>query len=349
LNIGLEDAAKHADITSDELKAVEEGTEYLSLTQLRKLAKYYKRPFALFYLKNPPELPKNPKDYRTKSGLLSKDILLSIRRARKVQTYIKEFSDDYAKPKFWEQRHSPTGAGELAREWLGITHDEQVDSKSPSDFLKLVGSKLLDKNIHLLQHSFPAEDAKAYCIADEPQVIVVSTNDKSMGSRIFSVFHELGHLADGQSGICSINMDAQIDRERFCDRFAAEMLMPKELVKSLASNLSGELLIKDENLDSIAKGVKSSKTALLIRFVELGLITEPQRRKKQHELSLRSFPQSSGRSTRTSTVVKENGTLLPGLVIHEYLNGTIPAADTARILNMNQAYIEEVGSRLGFE
>src|ERR1700726_2905498 len=81
LNIDVERAAKRAEVSEDVLRAFENGTQSPTLSQLRELAGLYKRPVAMFFLSAPPPAVKGPRDYRAKSEELSRETLLSIRRA----------------------------------------------------------------------------------------------------------------------------------------------------------------------------------------------------------------------------------------------------------------------------
>jgi len=65
---------------------------------------------------------------------------------------------------------------------------EQLESKTSVDFLRIAASRLEQRGIQVLLHSFPREDAKAYSFADAPPIVVISTNDSVVGSRLFHCF-----------------------------------------------------------------------------------------------------------------------------------------------------------------
>ena len=136
------------------------------------------------------------------------------------------------------------------------------------------------------------------------------------------------------------------EQERFCDLFAAEALMPERLVRRLAGTMTGTELA--DAVDDLAGQLKSSKSALLIRFEELDLITKQQLRSKLRELSQRTPAAGGGRTTRTAAVLKGSGPLLAQLVFRAYTREQLGPIEAARILNINQAYLQEVGSTLGY-
>lgn len=346
LNIEPDRAAKRAGVTEAVLKAVEDGTQAATLAQLRALAELYKRPVAVFFLPQPPRKVRLPHDYRSGAHELTRETLLSIRRARNVQEGIRLLSSETPAPQYWPRAAGAKADADAARRWLGISDLDQLESKTSLDFLRIAASRLEQRGIQVLLHSFPREDAKAYSFADAPPIVVISTNDSVVGSRLFSLFHELRHLSRGDSGLCVTLEDTPHAKERACDEFAAQVLMPEELVRKLTYGRRGEVLA--DAVDQIADQLKCSKSALLIRFEELGLINAEQRRSKMRELSLRSMPTGGGRSSRTSVVVKSSGPLLTELVFRAYSRDQLGAVEAARLLNTSPANLHEVGATLGY-
>jgi Zn-dependent peptidase ImmA (M78 family) len=272
--------------------------------------------------------------------------LLSVRRARAVQRFTGELSSPQV-PDFWPHDNNPENSAIAARRWLGLTDDEQTAGREPRDLFNLLIHKLDNQGIEVLVHRFPRDDAKAYCLAEPQQIIVISANDPTVGSRNFSLMHELCHLSRGVSGLC-ITQDIQtsIGEERTCDKFAANLLMPETLIRSVVGGLRGVELT--DSIDALAERVKCSKEALLIRFKELNLISGEELQDKLRELRQRTLPRGRGSSSRTSNLIKDCGLALPNLVFSAYRNEIVGPYEAAKILNINQARLDEVGSRLGY-
>jgi Zn-dependent peptidase ImmA (M78 family)/DNA-binding XRE family transcriptional regulator len=346
LNLGIDVASKALDVKEDVLVAIESGESHPSLSMLRKMADKYKRPIATFFLPSPPPAVIPPRDFRTRTGPLSAQILLAIRRARNLQRNLKQLGMD-GNVEFWARNDRPIVAAELARTWIGITHEQQIRARDSSEFFNLVITALDQRAIQVLRLQFPATEAKAFCLGDSPKVIVVTTNDNVVGSRIFSTFHELGHLSLGESSIClTLEEQSTNDIERYCDLFATELLMPTRLISNLVGGLRGAALA--DAVDDLADLVKSSKTALLIKFKQMDLIDEDELQIKLAELRARNPRQQQGRSTRTSIVLKEQGLTLPRLVFGGLKNEVLSPIEASRFLNLNQGNLTEVGSRLGY-
>ena len=75
LNISVEAAAKRLRITEEQYGDLEEGEQHPTLSQLRSLSGFYKRPVAVFFMASPPADTKKPKDYRSHDGSLTKKTL----------------------------------------------------------------------------------------------------------------------------------------------------------------------------------------------------------------------------------------------------------------------------------
>lgn len=345
----LDDAAKKLRIEADKYMSLEDGTAHPSLRQLKDLAAAYKRPLGVFFLPQPPKRTKRPQDFRAHKGTFNPATLRSIRRARFIQDNYEAVADKDVRSQLWKVSNDPIANANKAREWLGLTDELQTKNRNISAFYRSFIELLGNKNISVLQHSFPKDDAKAYSFAEDPKIIVVSTNDEYIGSRIFSVLHELCHISHGHSGICITNdLENSYVKERACDRFAAELMMPVRLVRPLIEDADPQTLLDDDTLRSIAERLKVSMFALLIRAKELGYIQQRDIDKKLIEW--RETPRRKGGfavvTTRAQKAIKESGAPFTEAVVRAYQSDRISIADASYLLNVNQSYISEVGEKV---
>lgn len=343
----IQAVAERLGIKDAQYTVLENGDDFPTLGQLRKLAEHYKRPLGIFFLPKPPNNLKKPKDFRGNNGDPTPKLLRSIRRARFIQSNLKLFVRP-ENPKMWPPVNVPSSDAGFARTWLGLTDLEQTKNRNVSAFYRHLVALLEQKNISLLQHSFLSEEAKAYSFAENPKIIVVSTNDQYIGSRIFSLVHELCHLSHGQSGICLPNSEnTDYSKERLCDRFAAEFLMPERLVRPLIEGKSKELLLDDDFLRATADTLKTSMYALVIRLREFGAINHNDVNVKKTAWS--KIPRRKtgfATTTRAQKTIKENGHTFTEAVIGAYNNNLITVSDASYYLNINQSYINEVGEKV---
>lgn len=100
--------------------------------------------------------------------------------------------------------------------------------------------------------------------------ILVSDNEP-IERQLFSVYHELGHLLQEQGlvyGCFDGDEGNKKEKERFCNRFAAAMLMPAESFRKLWTGGHTNLILRRFML---AEHYGVSKEAIANRAIDLGL------------------------------------------------------------------------------
>lgn len=100
--------------------------------------------------------------------------------------------------------------------------------------------------------------------------IIILNGADSPAARVFTLFHELAHLANRTSGLCGLNDD--VSEESIANRFAANFLMPDILVRQ---HLNAEAFPDPiDQAEAIATSLKVSLLAAGVRLRSLGLISE---------------------------------------------------------------------------
>lgn len=114
-------------------------------------------------------------------------------------------------------------------------------------------------------------------------IIVVNGDDPPVRQR-FTVAHELGHLQLHAGDKVSIDRDLRVNarandqphnqEEVEANRFAAALLMPEGLVRSVGQEISQRSRLTDESLvGELAKRFDVSREAMKFRLANLGLLT----------------------------------------------------------------------------
>lgn len=303
----IEEVAKQLNVNNDLVKRWENGEKKPTLNQLKKLAQFYKRPLGVFFLPAPPKELSLPKDFRT---LPEETILplkpktrLAIRRARRLQSLTLELKSTLQQEIILKigsvsLSDNPEEVAEQTRAYLGVDilmqfhwTDEKVAFRAWIKALEKLG-------LLVLQMSFPIEDARAFSLTDgELPMIIINTQDHSIKARIFSLFHEFGHILLNRGGICDPNRstwDAPEQHtssegirvvEKFCNHFSGALLVPKaallnhEIVKAMKPSLEWS----DDTLVKIARDFKVSREVILRRLTILGLASLAFYQKKRAE------------------------------------------------------------------
>src|SRR5688572_624716 len=103
--------------------------------------------------------------------------------------------------------------------------------------------------------------------------IAVRESIREFGRRLFTIAHELGHLILPGHEDCGICWSADIEswskslqeREREANLFAAELLMPRQMVSAVIRDADPSLSV----IDSVASHFRTSLTASGYRFADV--------------------------------------------------------------------------------
>jgi Zn-dependent peptidase ImmA (M78 family) len=285
--LSIEEAADLVREPSDVLTAWEGGGLKPSLTQAKALAHVYRRPLAALLLPDVPAEPPIPVDFRrgtvARGRRLTRPILLAIRRARRMQQAAHEVFAPLGLewPEFTPTTElpDPDTFATRYRQLIGVQLSTQLSWTSDYQALGAWRRAMEELNLLVLQTSIPIEDARAFSLSSSgPPVIVLNVADAVL-ARVFSLFHEFGHIALGHEGICDptseLTIATEFEEERFCNRFAGSLLVPtssvlaEPLAKTVAANATPAA-----PLGSLAGRYRVSRQVMWYRLRDVGLISE---------------------------------------------------------------------------
>jgi Zn-dependent peptidase ImmA (M78 family) len=276
-----QDVERDAGISVAQLSAIENGEESASRAVLKKLAKHYAVPVYFFYVDNLDIAKTTLPDFRsphTKIAKLSGSLAASIVRANEIRDIISEGWEYISGPTRGQER-LPALTVELSvsNAALKLRKYFQLISKTPDSFetskayLDWLRARAESSGLITIFETLEENDGRGYCIAHDnkiPFIVINTLNNHGLESRIFTLMHEVVHVALRKSGI-SDPFATRNAIERFCNRVAAETLMPGEEFLVAAKRLSS---IKSINqfVRSIAEAFKVSQQAAALRSEEVG-------------------------------------------------------------------------------
>jgi len=242
---------------------------------LNDIAKELALPAFVFFMAKPPRLHDIIPDFRSKSpapSAKSRETIESIQLAEGVQRAANEGRAVGAQvlPSFKATRNEDIDAFALAaREYFGITAEDQLSSKDAKAFYVVCRKKIEDKGIFVLQDSFPDTDGSGFCLFHPIYpVIVINTKKQTRGRRLFTLAHELAHVLMQKTGISDPFVSAN-QVERACNRFAGSFLVPGAYLSSFFKN---GLPANDPDISDVASAarrLKISQQAAVLRLEEL--------------------------------------------------------------------------------
>lgn len=290
IRLEIDYAAKRLKIDPETLEAWENGTEQPTISQLKKIAKLYKTHISVFYLPEPPIGFQSLIDYRVlpepstineeQTYKLNANIIEAFERREMLIDFYKllEESPPQVTLKVSEEE-DPVQVATKITEFLEFNKEQLQRVNDAYAALKFWKHTVEAKGI-LVCHtsvntylSIELKTVRGFCIAQKPfPVIVLNPKDSPYG-RIFTIIHELVHIALGKSiiqntGFREIENPALNQTEIFCNQVAAEVLVPEnELLKIV------NLQALEKELSGISKHFHVSPETIMRRLLTLDRIS----------------------------------------------------------------------------
>jgi len=247
-----------------------------SLTELKRVATRLHRQVATFLLPAPPATAGVAVKFRHPLGDRDRSLNATerryLRRARRIQDahiwLLREL--DRPEPSIPVEALSaePAKAAAGIRGRLGIPLARQLEWRSASVAFDAWRDAVEGLGVVVLLFPMGEKSCRGFSLWDDlAPVIAINTAWKDE-ARIFTLFHELGHLVTRTSSACDIALastgHAEEPAERWCESFAADVVVPADAVKPVP-------VVADlKALSRLANQYKVSLRAMAIRLIGVG-------------------------------------------------------------------------------
>jgi Zn-dependent peptidase ImmA (M78 family)/transcriptional regulator with XRE-family HTH domain len=268
-----EELGRAAGISASRIAEIEDGTDRPTYVQTRKLAKKLDRPTA-FLLVNPPETADIPTtaDFRGRGDDIPALLAREIKRSEAHRRTLHDLEGSVATPPelapvTWR---TVTRSAESARRALGIQPDS-VPHVAPGNPSFNYWRALLEHAGFIIFQStgIGLDTYRGLSVHHDTLPIILLNGADSAGGKIFTLFHELAHLANRTSGLCLL--EERITDEALCNAFAAEFLMPSAEVENFVRDLH-----HNEEVTKVATRFRVSKLAAAIKLKSMNRLTEEE-------------------------------------------------------------------------
>ncbi len=336
----IDEVAKKLKTTENKIKETEEGLNFFTLTQIKKLADIYHRPLAVFFTDTLPAMPTVP-DYRiNRDKRLTSDVYISERRAYYLAKKLSEITEIKSQIPTFSETLKPEELVSQFKKYLGIDLLKSVKPSELLDYYKqILEEKLL---ISIIELPLKADDVRGFSIFSDVSIIVLNENDNP-SVKLFSLFHEIFHLIKRTSGICSIEIEQREENiETECNLLSAEFLVPLEDLKEEYKKLSR--LDENARISEISKIYGVSKQVIILRLLWSGYITNEKYNqfKKEGVEKLKGKKEKMfGRRNWNKVFHNRVGNLVIKEIKKSYLSGEISYSDVFDVFNMKTKYIEK--------
>ena len=266
--------ARAAGTSEGRIAEFETGDARPTLRQLENIANKLDRTLAFFFT-DPPDESDVPDtaDFRAGNGESIPPLLArEMRRAEQHRDTVLELEGRPEKPTLVgaiNRRNLAARANEM-RDLLGLTEDFAPPRGRDNRVLSFWRG-LLERHGFLTFQATKIELAvfRGLSIHHDVLPIILLNGADSNNGKIFTLFHEVAHLANRTNGMCVLSDD--VNEESIANAFAADFLMPKSQVDRIASSAGGTAL---ERAEAMAETLKVSVLAAGVRLRTLDLISD---------------------------------------------------------------------------
>jgi Zn-dependent peptidase ImmA (M78 family)/transcriptional regulator with XRE-family HTH domain len=299
-----ETASSKVSVTTAKLMEWETGTSQPTIRQAQKLAKAYKRPFALFFLPDIPNDFQPLRDFR-KSGSksLTTSSIFIIREIQQKQAWISSvYTENHQEKLAFVGRFSindnPQDVAKDMLDLLNITPSHYNKENPIKDWIDAAEAKGIFISRTSFIHSrlkLDSEELQGFAIADPHAPFVFVNSEDWNAPQLFTLVHELAHIWIAESGI-SNEVEPHLKQsdnlepvELFCNEVAANALMPKEIILTLDT----ALFQSSKDIFKTARRLGVSTFALLFRALNLNMISlhTYQKLKNQADIEFKEYLQ----------------------------------------------------------
>lgn len=353
------DLADALSIDEDDLLAWVAGEARPTVGQVTALAKVLKRPRALFFLPKAPDRAALPAFFRHPPGaarLVSVNARRWVRQARRLQEAVA-----------WALRNEPPVELPQAvisadpeataldvRHWLGV----EVSARWNSDHAALAAwrSALDGRGVLALNLPIGKGEVRGFASWDErAPLVAVNASRVSAAARVYTIGHELGHLITRTDAACVTDADVApqpgFDVERWCQVFAAALLMPVASVGALAAERRiGQGAATLDDVRALSSRCRVTVYAAALRLRDLGLSDA-----SLYSRTLAAYPPPSDEALSTASADDEEFRSSPLHVLRlreygpralELVLGNLPAVDALSLLRMDVPAVRRLSETL---
>lgn len=278
--------AEEAGLDTGDLQAWLDDKSRPGLTAVRALAQVLKRPVAAFLLPAPPADSDPQVRFRHLPGATERPLTPVERRyirkagrlQRMTESLVKELGDERPTLPPASLDADPVAAATNLRALLGVSVDDQQQWRSASAAFD--GWRAAVERLGVLVLLFPLgeKNCRGFSLASALAPVVAVNTAWNDEARAFTLFHEVGHLMTETASACGVAPPAAVagawdPAERWCERFAAAVLVPEPAVRSLlASRRQGDKVVANfADIRWLAGRMHASLRATTLRLIDLGM------------------------------------------------------------------------------
>ena len=283
-----------------------ERTGQISIAQADKLAAKTYTPLGYLYLTDPPNEPLPIRDFRTRGDDPPKrpsvNLLDTVYQMQRRQAWMRDdLIEGEADPMPFVGAYSLNDShAEIAaamRAALGLKAGWAEETSNWRDALRFLRNRLDEVGVLVVFNGVVGNNTYrklapteflGFALVDEYAPLVFVNSADFIASQMFTLSHEVAHLFVGETGLSVLDRLLPTDNEieRFCNRVAAEFLVPREELQEFWSVAK----VAANPYQAIARKFKVSAIVAARRALDLELIAR--------DTFINSFESNKGQGQR---------------------------------------------------
>jgi len=342
-----------------------DGSAQPSQGEFTRLVDELKRPSALFFAERVPTSSSLPESLRSAPGRyghkLKEEERRWVRRSLRLQkllSYLGSQHNTSVDLPHVPRHESPESAALTVREWLDVRLTDQTAQESGIEAWRFWRERFEDRGLLVFVLQLGPDNIRGFSSWDEVAPVIAVNAAYNPQARIFTAFHELGHLSLRSRAACadlalylrSRQSPKDVEEEHWCEEFAATALLPRKEVLEYVDQV--KLLAVDgfELAKDVADHFNVSIRAAAVRLIRLeiedkelyGLVNEKAR------VWDRSKGLARGPSpNRVRRRVNEYGSPAVKELISGSAQGLLNLRDLRDYLRMDTTEVDEISGLLG--
>jgi Zn-dependent peptidase ImmA (M78 family) len=251
---------------------------------------------------------------------------------------------------------SPSSAAAKARTALDVDTETQASWNTASEAFAHWREAVQDRGVYVFLFRMGKDSIRGFSLWDEHAPIIAVNTWWRVEARTFTLMHEYGHLLTRTSSAC---VEDGVKRkrwnegdpvERWCERFAAAVLIPKTDLFAFLSSRSfwnGKSITSLDDASEIASHFHISLRASVIRLIEEGAATWDLYRSIS-PASDHKIPRRGGRGqTRTELRAVKYGATVAHLLRDAVRRDLMSYDDALSYLNVSEPEFDALTSGRG--
>ena len=368
-DVHVGDLAAKLNVRPDAISAWEAGERKPTFRQAKRLAQALYVPFGYLYLSEPPieELPLP--DFRTFPGQTplepSPDLLDLLNDVLGKQQWLREYRESQGAEElpFVGRYTSKDSVEEVANDIREVIDLNSARGRAPNwegfmtelsrnvdlSGIMVMRSGVVGNNNH---RPLDYEEFRGCSVSDQVAPLAFVNGQDYKTAQIFTLAHELAHIWTGQGGISNPDYGLRSETqdgslEQFCNRVAAETLVPSDDFRSRWLPDPTDL---ENNLQNLSRHYRVSSMVILRQAHDQDFIPIETYRESYSRLVERSGQATSAGETSSGnfhyTLTARNGASFTTAVISSAAEGTLLSSEAADMLGIKVKTLPAIAEHL---